>query len=164
MRARLMGGAVVLTFVMAMIAIETHVAAASAAGGDVGRVLVNTCLVTNDVAGLSAFYSRVLQIEPHKESDSYVEFRTDRGVLALFAGDAQEKYIPGSAKAAQNRSLILEFRVSDPDREYARLQGSVEWVKGPTTQPWGTRSIYFRDPDGNLVDFFAPAVKKERSR
>jgi catechol 2,3-dioxygenase-like lactoylglutathione lyase family enzyme len=32
------------------------------------------------------------------------------------------------------------------------------WVKGPTTQPWGTRSIYFRDPDGNLVDFFAPVA------
>lgn len=22
--------------------------------------------------------------------------------------------------------------------------------------PWGTRSIYFRDPDGNLVDFYSP--------
>jgi catechol 2,3-dioxygenase-like lactoylglutathione lyase family enzyme len=52
--------------------------------------------------------------------------------------------------------VILEFRVADPDGEYARLQGIVKtWVKPPTTQPWGTRSIYFRDPDGNLVNFFA---------
>jgi catechol 2,3-dioxygenase-like lactoylglutathione lyase family enzyme len=48
--------------------------------------------------------------------------------------------------------------VSDVDQEYARLHDLVkQWVKEPTTQPWGTRSIYFRDPDGNLVDFFAPA-------
>ncbi|HKW35048.1 MAG TPA: nuclear transport factor 2 family protein [Candidatus Acidoferrum sp.] len=35
------------------------------------------------------------------------------------------------------------------------------WVKPPTTQPWGTRSVYFRDPDGNLVNFFMMSAKKE---
>lgn len=119
-------------------------------------VLSNTCLITNDVRGMSDFYAHVLRLEPVKTGDNYVEFRTGAGTLALFAADAQEKYIPGSATAAQNQSSILEFRVSDPDREYARLHDFVKWVKGPTTQPWGTRSIYFRDPDGNLVDFFAP--------
>jgi catechol 2,3-dioxygenase-like lactoylglutathione lyase family enzyme len=57
-----------------------------------------------------------------------------------------------------NKSVVLQFRVDDVDQEYRRLQILVKvWVKSPTTQPWGTRSIYFRDPDGNLVDFFAPA-------
>ncbi|HUE20354.1 MAG TPA: VOC family protein [Bryobacteraceae bacterium] len=70
---------------------------------------------------------------------------------------SNEKYIPGSAEPANNRSAILEFRVEDVDKEYAMLKSFVKvWVKPPTTQPWGTRSIYFRDPDGNLVDFFAP--------
>jgi catechol 2,3-dioxygenase-like lactoylglutathione lyase family enzyme len=48
--------------------------------------------------------------------------------------------------------------VADADREYARLQGMVTvWVKRPATTPWGTRSFYFRDPDGNLVDFYTTA-------
>jgi catechol 2,3-dioxygenase-like lactoylglutathione lyase family enzyme len=82
------------------------------------------------------------------------------GVLAIFSADAQEKYIPNSAVPAMNKSAILQFRVNDPDQEFARLQGMVKtWVKPPTTQPWGTRSIYFRDPDGNLVDFFTPPKK-----
>jgi catechol 2,3-dioxygenase-like lactoylglutathione lyase family enzyme len=34
------------------------------------------------------------------------------------------------------------------------------WVKPPTTQPWGTRSLYFRDPDGNLIDFYAPRTAR----
>jgi catechol 2,3-dioxygenase-like lactoylglutathione lyase family enzyme len=118
-------------------------------------VLINTCLITSDVNRLAAFYSQVLGIEPRKDGDSYVEFRTPRGVLAMFASDAQEKYIPGSARPGENRSAIIEFEVSDVDKEYARLHDVVKnWVKGPTTQPWGTRSIYFRDPDGNLVNFF----------
>jgi uncharacterized glyoxalase superfamily protein PhnB len=88
----------------------------------------------------------------------YAEFRTGDGVLAVFSAEAQERYMPGSAQAETNKSVVLQFRVDDVDQEYRRLQSLVKvWVKPPTTQPWGTRSIYFRDPDGNLVDFFAPA-------
>jgi catechol 2,3-dioxygenase-like lactoylglutathione lyase family enzyme len=121
--------------------------------------LAITCLITKDVRTLSDFYAKVLEIEPHRTGDDYVEFRTPAATLALFSAAAQENYIPGIAAPAANRSSILQFRVADVDREYARLQPIVkDWVKPPTTQPWGTRSIYFRDPDGNLVDFFAPAV------
>jgi len=136
---------------------SAHLPEAPQAESHVEPALINTCLITNDVKGLTDFYSRVLQIEPRRISDDYVELQTDAGTLALFAASAQEKYIPGSATAGQNRSAILEFRVGSPDAEYARLRPLVKsWVKGPTTQRWGTRSIYFRDPDGNLVDFFAP--------
>jgi predicted enzyme related to lactoylglutathione lyase len=119
--------------------------------------LVNTCLITNDVKRLVEFYEPILALKAKKTGEDYAEFPTGVGVLAIFSMDAQEKYIPGSAKAAKNRSVVLQFRVSDVDQEYRRLQSRVKSsVKSPTTQPWGTRSIYFRDPDGNLVDFFAP--------
>jgi catechol 2,3-dioxygenase-like lactoylglutathione lyase family enzyme len=128
-------------------------------------VLINTCLITTDVSRLTAFYAHVLGIEAHKDGDSYAEFRTPRGVLAVFSADAQEKYIPGSARPGENHSAILEFEVNDVDQEYARLHDVVKtWVKGPSTQPWGTRSIYFRDPDGNLVNFFMIVKKPETSR
>lgn len=118
--------------------------------------LIYTCLITNDVKRLTEFYERVLQVKPHASGDSYVEFPTNAGTLAIFDAVAQEKYIPGVAQAGQNKSAILEFNVSNVDQEYARLQGIVKtWVKPPTTQSYGTRSIYFRDPDGNLVDFFS---------
>jgi catechol 2,3-dioxygenase-like lactoylglutathione lyase family enzyme len=121
--------------------------------------LINTCLITNNIRELTAFYERVLQITPLRSGQDYVEFRTTAGTLALFSTAAQEKYIPGSARAGENHSAILEFRVANVDAEYARLHDIVKsWVKGPTTQPWGTRSIYFRDLDGNLVDFFTPAA------
>jgi uncharacterized glyoxalase superfamily protein PhnB len=122
--------------------------------------LVNTCVVTNNVKRLVEFYEPVLQQRASKSGEDYAEFPSDAGVLAIFSAEAQEKYLPGSTEAAKNRSVILEFRVGDVDREYRRLQSLVKtWVKPPTTQPWGTRSIYFRDPDGNLVDFYAPIKK-----
>jgi len=122
---------------------------------DPSPTLINTCLITSDVNKLAAFYAKVLKIEPEKTGRDYVEFRTGAGVLAIFSAEAQEKYIPGSARPGENHSAILEFKVNDVDEEYTRLHDIVPtWVKGPTNQPWGTRSIYFRDPDGNLVDFF----------
>lgn len=125
--------------------------------------LMNACLITNDVGQLVNFYESVLGIKAQRSGDDYAEFRTGVGVLAIFSAEAQEKYIPGSANAASNRSAILEFQVADVDSEYARLQPLVKtWVKPPTTQPWGTRSVYFRDPDGNLVNFFMPAKPSKK--
>jgi catechol 2,3-dioxygenase-like lactoylglutathione lyase family enzyme len=127
----------------------------SAAGRTSG--LVNTCLISDNVKQLVEFYEPVLGLTADWAGQDYAEFHTGVGVLAIFSFAAQEKYIPDSTEPGKNRSAILEFRVADADQEYARLQKLVKtWVKPPTTQPWGTRSIYFRDPDGNLVDFYTP--------
>jgi len=78
--------------------------------------------------------------------------------VALFAGDV--------ARAADNHTVIIEFRVGDVDAEFRRLSDVIDGslVQAPTTMPWGNRSLLFRDPDGNLVNFFAPisaeAIKK----
>ncbi len=117
--------------------------------------LVNTCLFTNNVSRLVDFYEPVLGVKAKRPDKTYAEFSTGVGVLAIFSLEAQEKYIPGSTAGAKNGSMVLEFRVANVDTEYRRLQRFVKiWVKPPTTQPWGSRSVYFRDPDGNLVDFY----------
>lgn len=119
--------------------------------------LMHTCLITSNVNQLIQFYEPILLLQAQKSGEDYAEFHTGVEVLAIFSEAAQEKYIPGSAEPANNKSVILEFQVADVDKEYARLQSLVKtWVKLPSTQPWGTRSFYFRDPDGNLVDFYAP--------
>ena len=130
--------------------------AGAQSGGIANPVLEHTCLITAKFAQLVDFYQHVLGIAPKIVNGNYAEFPTSAGVLAIFSSEAQEQYIPGSAEAASNKSSILEFKVANVDEEFARLQGLVKtWVKKPSTQPWGTRSFYFRDPDGNLIDFYA---------
>ena len=127
--------------------------------------LINTCVITGDVKRLVAFYGPVLKLKAKWSGEDYAEFATNVGVLAIFSYKAQQQYIPGSAEAARNRTVILEFEVADVDFEYRRLKSLVtDWVKPPTTQPWGTRSIYFRDPDGNLINFFTRVPASLRKR
>jgi predicted enzyme related to lactoylglutathione lyase len=64
-----------------------------------------------------------------------------------------------------NKSAILEFSVTDVDKDYARVKKFIsEIVQEPTTMTWGNRSFLFRDPDGSLVNFVTPvspeAIKK----
>lgn len=120
--------------------------------------LVNTCLITANFTQLVDFYRRILGTSPEVTiGKTYAEFDTGAGTLAIFSAEAQEQYIPGSAQPASNRSAILEFKVKNVDTEFARLQSVVKtFVKPPANTPWGTRSFYFRDPDGNLVDFYMP--------
>ena len=80
------------------------------------------------------------------------------GVLAIFSAEAQEKYIPGAAEPANNRSAILEFRVANVDAEYVRLQSLVQDLgQGSHESALGNMFGVLSRPDGNLVDFYSPA-------
>jgi len=114
-------------------------------------------LVTNDVPRLVSFYQDITDITPVISSDHYAELRTIAGTLAICSQRSIELYGASSAMAESNRSAIIEFQVDDVDSERVRIEGFVkDFELEPTTQPWGNRSMLFRDPDGNLINFFTP--------
>jgi catechol 2,3-dioxygenase-like lactoylglutathione lyase family enzyme len=113
------------------------------------------CIVTRDVRRLHNFYRDVLQVESQGE-DVFVAFSTEGAELSLFTEQGMEQMAPASMKGAGHGSYTLEFEVEDVDKEYERLiDMDIPVVKPPTTQPWGRRSVWFRDPDNNIVNFYA---------
>ena len=117
--------------------------------------LAHARIVTNDVPRLTRFYREVTGMTP-KGDDIYVEFHASELALAISSQKVLERYGAGATLPASNRSMILDFEVADVDRERMRLASIVgEFVLEPTTQPWGNRSMLFRDPDGNLINMFA---------
>ena len=114
-------------------------------------------IVTGDVPRLVSFYHDITGITPWIGSDDYVELRTNAGTLAICSQRSIDLYGAQAAVAEHNQSAIIEFQVDDVDLERKRLDGLVpEFALEPITQPWGNRSMLFRDPDGNLINFFAP--------
>ena len=123
--------------------------------------LVQVRLVTKDVPALARFYEELLGIAPIG-SDDYVEMRGSQSFLAISSKRSVDLFNAGAAEPAANRSVILDFQVKDVDGERSRLRELVgEFVLEPTDQPWGSRSMLFRDPDGNLINFFAPMHQAE---
>jgi uncharacterized glyoxalase superfamily protein PhnB len=113
-------------------------------------------LVSTDVPALAAFYHLVTGVTPFGVDD-FMEAEIGPITLAICSERSVARSNAGAAVAAANYSAILEFVVDDVDAEYVRLAGVVsDWVQEPTDQPWGNRSMLFRDPDGNLVNFFTP--------
>jgi len=84
---------------------------------------------------------------------SDVEFTLEAGTLALWRQSECAEYGLGALRGAANDRILIELEVADVDREYARLKGlPVECVQELTTQPWGHRGFYVRDPDGNVLN------------
>jgi predicted enzyme related to lactoylglutathione lyase len=112
------------------------------------------CLITHDVRRLRTFYEALLQV-PAEGDDRFASFSALGAVLSIFGAQGMEQMAPGSMNPAGQGSCVLEFEVDDVDNEFERLKAmSAPIVKPPTTQPWGLRSVWFRDPDANLVNFY----------
>jgi catechol 2,3-dioxygenase-like lactoylglutathione lyase family enzyme len=122
-------------------------------------------VITDDVKRLVAFYERVTGTVAQWGNELFAQLVTPVGTLAIANTRTMELFGASAAHAADNRSVLIEFRVDDVDGEAARLRAAgVELVLEPTTQPWGNRSVLFRDPDGNLVNFFTPVPAAAASR
>jgi predicted enzyme related to lactoylglutathione lyase len=113
------------------------------------------CLITQNVTRLAGFYVKVLGVEA-EGNDIHVELKTNGAGLTIYSVEGMESLAPQSMQAAGSGSFTIGFEVDDVDSEYERIKSfGVDFVKHPITHPWGSRSFWFRDPDGNIVNFFA---------
>jgi predicted enzyme related to lactoylglutathione lyase len=120
---------------------------------------VSIRIITADVARLVDFYERATGVQASWSNDDFAELNTASATLAIGSTRTVPLFAPGCADPAQNRSVIMEFLVDDVDSVHEKLTGFVEdFVNEPTTMPWGNRALLFRDPDGNLVNFFTPVT------
>ena len=123
-------------------------------------------IITDDVEKLTSFYEVISGLEATRYTPVFAELRTPSFTLAiggtatLVLFNAERIMAP-----AQNKTVIIELRVGDVDKEFERLKTRiVDFVQEPTLMPWGNKSLLFKDPDGNLVNFFTPATAEAIQR
>ncbi|WP_395064558.1 VOC family protein [Paraburkholderia silvatlantica] len=129
---------------------------------------VSARIITDDIKRLVRFYEDI-GLNAIWYTEEFAELSTATATLAIGSRRTMELFGSGAAIPESNRSLILEFHVPDVDEVYSRLNGWLkDVVQAPATLPWGNRSLLFRDPDGNLVNFFTPvspeAIRKYMKR
>lgn len=126
---------------------------------------VSIRIITEDVERLAGFYEKATGLPATRVNQDFAELATGAGILAIGSTRTVPVFAPGAARAADNHSVIVEFLVDDVDAIYENLTGFVhDFVNKPTTMPWGNRSLLFRDPDGNLVNFFTPVTPEAKQK
>lgn len=121
------------------------------------RGLDYTVVFVRDMAAMRRFYTEVMHFEVYFElgGGKWVELRVGSNILAL---SEQGLVIPDRMPPAGTACLQLAFRVRreevDACEAALRAEG-VEIVAPSTDQPWGHRTLFFRDPDGNLLEIYA---------
>jgi catechol 2,3-dioxygenase-like lactoylglutathione lyase family enzyme len=127
--------------------------------------VLETVLYAKDLAAAEAFYCDVLGLEPFAKADGrHLFYRCGDQVLLLFNPDATK--VPPAAGAlpvpphgAEGEGHIC-FRASADELHAWRkaLEAKGVAIEADFEWPKGGRSIYFRDPAGNCLEFAEPKI------
>ncbi len=121
--------------------------------------LISVRIITADIKQLAEFYEKITGTMLIFYTPEFAELKTKTATLAIGSSKTLQAFGGDHvAKAAENKTAIIEFKVTNVDEEYQKLAEFLApyIVQVPTTMPWGNRSLLFRDPEGNLVNFFTP--------
>jgi catechol 2,3-dioxygenase-like lactoylglutathione lyase family enzyme len=125
--------------------------------------LVSIRIITDNIDNLVKFYEQITGISAIQYTPDFAELKTPTATIAIGSTKTLQFFVGESiARAGENHTAIIEFLVDDVEKEFDRLKDVLlpYLVQKPTTMPWGNKSLLFRDPDGNLVNFFTPVTKE----
>lgn len=128
--------------------------------------ILESALYVTDLAAAEAFYRDVLGLSLIGKVDGrHVFFRCGEGVLLFFNAGATEIPPESGAKLpvpphGSRGAGHLCFRASadEIDRWKDSLEARGVAIEADFEWPQGGRSIYFRDPSGNSLEFAEPRI------
>lgn len=129
------------------------------------RVLESALYVT-DLDAAEQFYGEVLGLDPAgKVAGRHIFFKCGQGIVLLFNADATRVPPKPDARlpvpphgAAGQGHLCFAASEAEIDQWKARLGEHGVAIEAEFAWPKGGRSIYFRDPSGNSLEFANPNI------
>jgi lactoylglutathione lyase len=120
------------------------------------RAIDYTVIFVRDMDAMRHFYETLLGFSLQRVlSSGWIEFRIGSNTLALAmpSRTASDHPIPVGSAALQ---LAFKVSVAEVDACAEELiRKDISLVSPPTDQVFGHRTLFFRDPDGNLLEVFA---------
>ncbi|SEI16026.1 VOC family protein [Tardiphaga sp. OK245] len=120
------------------------------------RAIDYTVIFVRDMDAMRHFYETLLGFSLQRVlSSGWIEFRIGSNTLALAipSRTASDHPIPVGSAALQ---LAFKVSVAEVDACAEELvRKGISLVSPPTDQVFRHRTLFFRDPDGNLLEVFA---------
>jgi catechol 2,3-dioxygenase-like lactoylglutathione lyase family enzyme len=112
-----------------------------------------------DMAAMIRFYRDVLGFEIKEPEDTGNVYLEKDGTLFLFYGRQNFEKMTGRSfgyAGGVNGHFEIALSVENfdaVDRSFAEITANGgQVVMPPTTEPWGQRTCYIADPEGNLIE------------
>lgn len=120
------------------------------------RAIDYTVIFVRDMAAMRRFYEDILAFPLLRElSPNWIEYGLGNNTLALAKPGRTAADVPVPHGTA---SLQLAFKVSAAEVDACAdelVRQGVALLSPPTNQSFGHRTLFFRDPDGNLLEVYA---------
>jgi len=130
--------------------------------------ILEAALYVSDLGQAEQFYSGVLDLEVIARAEGrHVFFRCGKGVVLLFnanatelppAADARLPVPPHGARGPGHLCFAANAEEIEAWKQKLVAEGVV--IEADFEWPNGGRSIYFRDPSGNSLEFAEPRIWK----
>ncbi|MBQ6181345.1 MAG: VOC family protein [Ruminococcus sp.] len=129
-------------------------------------------LFVEDMGRMIRFYRDVLGFEIKEDEDTSNVYLVKDGTLFLLYGrkdfekmtSRKYEYIKGLNGHSEIALYVDTFE--EVDLEYRKaIEKGAESVLEPTTEPWGQRTCYIADPEGNLIEIgsFNKAFERKKT-
>ena len=120
------------------------------------RSIDYTVIFVRDMGAMRRFYEDVMGFALSRElSPNWLEYKIGQNILTL----ARPMLVPDDMQAPKgNAALQLAFKVSreEVDQCAAELaQHGATIASPPTDRAFGHRTLFFSDPQGNLLEMYA---------
>ena len=119
------------------------------------QALSYAIVLCDDIDRMKAFYRRTFSFPVDSESPTSLAFRAGGVLLAL---RNRERDYDGRGGGAESPGVQLAFLVEPDEVEscYRQLvEAGVPILDPPADQPRGHRTVYFSDPEGNVLEVYA---------
>jgi catechol 2,3-dioxygenase-like lactoylglutathione lyase family enzyme len=120
------------------------------------RAIDYSVIFVREMGAMRRFYQDILGFELVRElSPGWIEYRVGQNTVALARPSLTAADAPTPSGSA---SLQLAFKVSAPEVDQCAdelLRQGVDLLSPPTDRPFGHRTLFFRDPDGNLLEIYS---------
>ena len=116
-------------------------------------------LFVNNMETMVKFYRDIIGFKTEWNGDKNADLESGSCRLIMYGRNDFEKMVSKEFNYPKglNGTMEIGFNLkycNDVDKEYKRLTDlGVESVFPPTTMPWGQRTCYVSDPEGNLLEF-----------
>lgn len=109
--------------------------------------------MTDKYSESKKFYAETLELSVVRDvpDEEFTQFKLQNCYLVIYGRTFAEKLFDKKYLTQAGGAIYTFAQVDEVDKIYAELKAKgVQWIKEPTTQPWGQRTAYFTDPDGHI--------------